>query len=76
VDGRAEPIDRVEIPEVGGNQRRRAAEPADRVVEFFERALRARQCDDMRARLASSSATARPMPRDAPVTTAIRPCKL
>ena len=49
----AEPIDRRMIPEIAGDQGRRVfgagARGADFVVEFLERALRARESDDMRA---------------------------
>ncbi len=45
----AEPVERVEIGEVAGNERRFAAQRANLVVEFFKRALGARERDDMRA---------------------------
>ena len=46
---RAEPVERREIGDVAGNQRRLGAERADFVVELLQRALRARQRDDMGA---------------------------
>ena len=45
--GRAEPVERVEVGEVARDQRRLAAHRADLVVEFVERALRAGERDDM-----------------------------
>ena len=46
-DRRAKPVDRLVVSEVEGNQRRRAAELADGVVEFFQPADRARHGHDM-----------------------------
>ena len=45
---RAQAIERFAVFEVAGNQRGLPAEPADLVVEFFERALSPGQRHDMR----------------------------
>lgn len=44
---RPQTIEGVEIGQIAGNKRRRAAQGADLVVEFLERALCAGQRDDM-----------------------------
>ena len=50
VDRCPQPVERVEIRDVAGRQRRRlAAFGADRIVEVLERALGAGEGDDMRA---------------------------
>ena len=43
----AEPIERLAVLEIAGHERRLPAEPADLVVEFFERTLCAGQRHDM-----------------------------
>ena len=57
-DGLAEPVDGGVIAQIAGNQRRRTllarAQGANFVVKLLERALRARQSDDMRARFGKS----------------------
>ena len=75
-DRRAEPVERVEILDVARHQGRgRSAFRADRIVEVLERALVRARAMTWAPALASSRATARPMPREAPVTRAMRPLR-
>src|SRR6185437_3949822 len=64
-DGSAETVQRLEVLDVERNQRGRAADGFDLVVEFFKPAPCAPSA-------ASALAAARPMPRDAPVTRTMR----
>ena len=68
---RGELVDLDEIAQVERDEGGAAAGRANRVVDLFEAADRARRQHHMRALAANRSATAAPMPRDAPVINAI-----